>query len=311
MPSVPNTVRRHGVFYFRRVIPADLQPLIKRTELCCSLGTSDPGNARRLSRSLYLAAEDLFVRARIPEMLTDQTRARLVQDFYAMVLGQENAVRLRRRSPLDEETRLARVAHYADVAKMAREHLATDNLASADMITSMLIDKHGLTRQLSDVDVRSLQQAMLRAGCDLAEAIKARYEGDFNYKPRDALLQIEVDKLFADVTPASRSPSPPPAKAPTGASAEIFSLRAEAFREAQVRRNIWEAQTSLQARKTYALFLEHAGDRPLSGYLRTEAAACGLASKPDPIKNQPTCCNQDELLGEWGSRSAPIGTPYN
>ena len=46
MGSVPNAVRRGGIFHFRRAIPVDLQPLFNRAELTCSLRTADVGHAR-------------------------------------------------------------------------------------------------------------------------------------------------------------------------------------------------------------------------------------------------------------------------
>ena len=174
MRAVPNTLRRAGVYYFRRA-PIELRPLLNRAELCCSLRISDLGRARSLSRGLYLRSENLFALARSSSMLTQADLARLVQDFYATVLTNENEIRLQSAGPIDEETRLARIAHFAWVADNCRRDLASNNLLSADFVTALMIQKAGLTDKIADpLDIRQVQQAILRAGCDLAGALKAR-----------------------------------------------------------------------------------------------------------------------------------------
>ena len=53
MNAVPKTnylTRRSGVYYFRRKIPLELQPILGRKEVCFSLGTKDPKEAERLAR---------------------------------------------------------------------------------------------------------------------------------------------------------------------------------------------------------------------------------------------------------------------
>lgn len=269
MRTVPNTIRRAGVFYFRRAIPSELRGLLSRVELCCSLRTTDVGSASSLSRCLYLRSEELFARVKSSPMLTDTQLASMVQDFYALVLKQDNQLRLDSRGPIDEPTRQARIAHYADVAEQSRRDLATNNFASADLIAALMIQKHGLAGQIEIADVRLVQQAMLRAGCDLADAVRARYQGDFNHEPRDKLLTAALGEI-APVVIGPASPQHEPEQ-PAPAAGRPFAAVAEEFRATQVRRKVWEQQTALQARKTYQLFAELSGDRPLSGYLKDDA----------------------------------------
>ncbi|UZW57553.1 hypothetical protein NUH86_18395 [Sphingobium sp. JS3065] len=136
-------------------------------------------------------------------------------------------------------------------------------------ITSvMLARRYGLDAKFDKLSVRKVGQAMLRAGVEVAETLRARAEGDFNYEPRDKLL---VEALRERPEPSSMPPivhveTPPVIAGP------IFSEAAETFREAQLRRKIWENQTYSQARASYALFRDFAGDRPLSHYVRPDAA---------------------------------------
>lgn len=62
------------------------------------------------------ARRNFFESARLLPMLSSADLARMVQDFYALVLAQDNRFRLESALPLDEATRLARVAHYVEVA---------------------------------------------------------------------------------------------------------------------------------------------------------------------------------------------------
>ncbi|WP_443018195.1 DUF6538 domain-containing protein [Sphingobium sp. TKS] len=61
MGGIPNTVRRGGVYHFRRAVPTALRVRLARSELTCSLHRHQSGEARFLSRCLYLRSEELFV----------------------------------------------------------------------------------------------------------------------------------------------------------------------------------------------------------------------------------------------------------
>jgi hypothetical protein len=271
MGSIPNTVRRKGMFHFRRAVPATLQSLFNRQELTCSLRTADPAVARRLSRYLYVCSEELFDAVRAAPMLSEQDIAALVREFYNSILTQDENVRLMRDDPIPEERRAHYIEHYRQLAERARIDLANSAFGSVRSITSTMIAQHfGSDAQLEKADVRRVSQAMLRAGIEVAETLKSRAEGDFNYEPKDKLLQAALHSPPPPM-PAERQPqsSPQPAPAPAGPP---FSLEAETFRRAQLRRGVWEQQTGLQARKTYAMFAEFFGDKPLAHFTRRDAA---------------------------------------
>ncbi|OWQ97478.1 integrase [Sphingopyxis bauzanensis] len=272
MGSIPNTIRRGGIFYFRRAVPVALQRLFNRSELTCSLRTADVVLARRLSRCLYVCSEELFDAVRTAPMLSDEDIAALVKDFYSSILAQDETVRLMRDDPIPEERRTHYIEHYRQLAERSRIDLANSAFGSVRSITStMLARRFGQDVQVEKMDARRVSHAMLRAGIEVAEALKARAEGDFSYEPKDkllvAVLQGPVEPPQASVQPSDPLPIVPPA--PAGPP---FSEEAETFREAQLRRKVWEQQTGLQARKTYALFAEYFGDRPLANFTRRDAA---------------------------------------
>lgn len=71
------------------------------------------------------------------------------------------------------------------IAQQAREALAFNRLDDARFLAEGMLRKQGVVLQgLPPDDLARAEQAMLRAGIDAAEALKARYEGDFNHEPR-------------------------------------------------------------------------------------------------------------------------------
>jgi integrase len=271
MGSIPNTIRRGGIFHFRRAVPAALQRLFNRAELTCSLRTADVVLARRLSRCLYVCSEELFDVVGTAPMLSEQDIAALVKDFYSSILAQDEAARLMRDEPIPEERRAHYIEHYRQLAERSRIDLANSAFGSVRTISStMLARRFGQDVQLEKFDARRVSHAMLRAGIEVAEALKARAEGDFNYEPKDKLL---VAALQGPVEPPQATPQPEPLSiVPPTPPGPPFSEEADQFREAQLRRKVWEQQTGLQARKTYALFAEYFSDRPLASFTRRDAA---------------------------------------
>lgn len=91
-------VRRSGRLHFRRAVPADLRGRIGRRELTRTLDTVDLPTAKLDAGRLYVFTETLFRTARTHPMLSTNQLARLVQDFYDVVLERENTARLRGRA---------------------------------------------------------------------------------------------------------------------------------------------------------------------------------------------------------------------
>ena len=278
MGFLANVVQRGRTFHFRRRIPADLRRRIGRHELVRSLGTGDIRAAKLRACRLYVAAEELFSTLRATPMLTDDQIAHLVRDFYDTMLAGENAGRLTR-GPLPEGVREARVTQYATMATKGREALAGNRLDEVAFVAEMMLKHQGIAiRDLVPAEAARAKQAMLRAGIELSEALKARYEGDFSYEPRDKLLKATL---------AEPSPKhwPTPARAPTADTAPPTAERDEAvsvaeptfvergttFRAQQVETKRWDNQTAAQAGATYRLFADLCGDKPLGAYTRKDA----------------------------------------
>lgn len=277
MGPLANVVRRAGTFHFRRVIPTAAREALGRRELVRTLNTGDPRIARPRAAQLYLLSERIFETAGRGAMLDKAKLARLVQDFYATILDQENRARLGPRV-LHPEAREKRHAYFSDLAARTRDALACNRLGDAAVVTEGMLRKQNIAPSTLDAsELAQARQAILRAGVDVAEALKARYEGDFNHEPRDKLLSLKLDEIDARVrrSEASQSTTPSasesaPAAPPTQAS-QLMSEAGATFREAQVATSGWDKQTAHQAGATFRLFVEICGDHPLGVYTRKDA----------------------------------------
>jgi hypothetical protein len=102
------------------------------------------------------------------QRLGEQDLALLVQDFYRTALAGDDGLRLAVAGPSPEGFREARAAYFGEVLQRTRQDLATNNFGSASFIAAAILKKHGLAEKLDERQVRQVQQAMLRAGCDFS-----------------------------------------------------------------------------------------------------------------------------------------------
>ena len=269
--AISNVVRRGGTYHFRRVVPTELRERIGRRELVRSLGSCNAKTARLLSDQLYGESEHLFELARHNPMLSDDQIARLVQDFYALVLQKEKSYRAKGRF-VSEEQRAARAEYWRMIADKVRKALGANALHDGSWTAIEAARLQGL--RWADLDTEERHQcaeAVHRAGIDLANALAARYEGDFNFEPRDKLLTRALREDAAAASPASLSASPSAKAEQATQSGPIFSKIYPDFALTQVARGDWRQQMARQADATYRLFMAICGDRPLSDYSRADA----------------------------------------
>jgi hypothetical protein len=114
----------------------------------------------------------------------------------------------------------------------------------------------------------------------LAEAVRARYEGDFNYEPPDKLLRQKVEALFA----ASPAPPETTVREPSPASdVPPFSIVSTDFITKQKQLRRWENQTAAQNEKSYELFSAICGDYSLAKYAKVDARNLRTSSNDCPL----------------------------
>ncbi len=271
MKGTPNVVRRGGQIHFRRQVPKRLVVALGRRELVASLKTSDFRVGKARSRRLYLASEELFWAVEA-NLLSADVIAQLVRDFYDLVAQIDQVNRLA--SPPISSADYAELLALLDQHKsLTKSELGRGDFQVASLAASVVIARAGL--EPSSIERRQLEQALMRVGLEAISDAEARLGGDFSHTPGEPLL----------TRTSARSPTSPPAIQPAvdnGLPAvvhdptvskpeERLSVLSLRFLGHQQKGRLWDAQTVLQARKSYALFVELCGDRPLQRYERASA----------------------------------------
>ena len=77
MPNKLYLHKRNNTYYFRQVVPSDIQPILERVEIKKSLGTSDPSKAKLLASQLAYSLEDLYSQLRGGKMKYSELKAKL------------------------------------------------------------------------------------------------------------------------------------------------------------------------------------------------------------------------------------------
>ncbi|GJE61809.1 hypothetical protein MPOCJGCO_3935 [Methylobacterium trifolii] len=273
MSARSNIILRGTIFHFRRGVPDDLRTLIRRSELVRSLATSIARTAKLRACRSYLASESLFTALRADPVLTDAQLARLVQDFYGLILDDEGRGRLTR-GAISSDVRARRLVQYETMVARNRDALACNRLEEAGFVTEHMLRKQGIgAADLSPAEMAHARQTMLRAGIDAADAIRARYEGDFDFEPRDRLLKLQLEMLASEPAASPSIPQSSLVSEPGGAQrdGDPLSVVGATLRTTQVATAAWGRQTASQASPTFRLFVDICGDRPLAAYSRKHA----------------------------------------
>lgn len=251
------------MFHFRRAVPADLRDRLKRRELVRSLGACGPKEARLRADELYWLSEQLFETARTNPMLTQDQLAHLAQSFYSHVLERERRVRASG-IYLTEDGRVARANYWGKVAQEARNTLGSNTLDLGITTAQAAARMIGLTwAELEEAERHQCKEVVHRAGIDLADALKARYEGDFEFEPKSKLLRQVLAEIPLTAAPLHQ-------KQPKSQAEPLFSTVYPRYIETQLRRGDWKQQTGNQSDATYRLFLQICGNKPTSQYTRAD-----------------------------------------
>lgn len=289
MKGTPNVVRRGGMFYFRRGVPKHLVDVLGRSEITVSLRTSDYRLGKLRSRRLYVASEFLFS-ALEGSMLSEEVIGKLVRDFYEQVAQIDNTNRLQS-APLKPEEHNELLATLAEHRKEATAELGRGDFTLAAAGAIVAAKRAGLS--LDHAERRQLEQAIMRAGIEAIRSAEARLGGDFAYAPADPILPAAPVNLIPQSLAAwtdQPSGSGPHSVPDSAMQSKPTSVRTEAgpsgslprtektistltagFLEHQRKGRLWDAQTILQAAKSYKLFIELCGDRGIRGYDRGSA----------------------------------------
>ena len=142
----------------------------------------------------------------------------------------------------------------------ASKSLARNHFDDVELAATIVMSRNGMTPDaLAPGEYNQIKQALLRAGIDLSQALRDRYDGDFTYEPGDKFLKMQPS-LPASVIPTHvRLALGDQPAAPTVPAGPLLSECGKSLREKQIATGAWDGQTAARAGATFRLFAEICG----------------------------------------------------
>ncbi|WP_244433679.1 site-specific integrase [Azospirillum sp. B506] len=253
---------RAGRYLFRRRIPDELVARFRQRELVRVLGPLTKAAALRQARRLAVVADQLFAMVKNDPTLSPEQIASLARQWFTQALAEFEREAAAHR--FDDPEDLERAAQRArDRAEGAADLLRRNDIGVASGSAVALLAQHGVDASPESPTVMELARALLRAAAEAARLGVARLEGDYSARP--------VDPLFASAeTPPAPAPTPAPAPAAQRKNDQTFAKAFERYSLEKRAAGAWRPAMDIDAQATASIFMEIAGDRPLSQYTRAD-----------------------------------------
>jgi len=248
-----------GAFYFRRRVPSLLRARCGRLEIIRRVVATTPRHAAEEARRLASLFDQAFRLMAVQIDLTLDQAVSLARRWFRDQMAADEQL-LTETSPASREVSQALRERNVAKVELARDQLADNDLDQASLVVAGIERAEGIS--LSADGRERLARLILRGMVSLQELYADRLHGIYR-APNDPMFASDD----AGVPPPIRvepeetaTPSPNFLEAAGKMVAEKRAARA------------WDEKTERQARDTFGLFVEHAGDRPVSSYTRPEIA---------------------------------------
>jgi hypothetical protein len=170
--------RRGGIYYWRRRLPLNLSSKIGREDVARSLLTTDPGDARRLSRHLSTITDEFFEVAQSDSSLTAAAINKILQDLLRVEVEEAERSTASARPQSREKS-----DDYLEILRDHREAHARDlsenDLTSVHRWADDALAERGLTVDKSSQEYRELCRGILRVRIDATTEEINRREGRY------------------------------------------------------------------------------------------------------------------------------------
>jgi hypothetical protein len=156
--------RRGATYYWRRLVPTALQPILGARDLRASLRTNIPETARSRARQMDaafdLALEGMEQIVRSGQVLSEATKNFLVRDLRQEIIGRADDRRLMAgiRSPADME---AAVAKALRAQTAVRELIKRNDLERGKIEADRLLAREGIQLDRSSLEFHQLAKGLL------------------------------------------------------------------------------------------------------------------------------------------------------
>ena len=261
MPSFTRC-RRQGEVLFRRRVPKHLRQQCQQGEVVRRI-TATGRQATVEARGLAALYDQAFALMTKRPSLSLAEAERLSRLWFAEVV-EDGEKRLRSTNDPTEIER--RRAGLLDDLQSARAWLVDNQWMGASEVADRLIAEAGIAEPAENSAVyRELCRLLLRGLAAGSEIGLARANGDYS--------ATSSDPAFAPLPEVVKAIEPIGAISPDVPAGPIFSEVVKRLVAEKRATQAWDEKSERQARDTFGLFVEHAGDRPVSSYQRAEIAA--------------------------------------
>lgn len=256
-------VQRGVFFYFRFIIPPDLQEVLSIKELRYTLKTSDVEEAAVRAARVGLYVNRLIDRIRqrvnskgLQRMDSERIKG-LVQAYIQDMLEFDERFRIDRIKPFTWEELEAESYALSDFYDTNTEALARADLKKAGRLVDNLLEEHGITDITPDtLDYKSLAFELLKTNQVLARVFLARSEG--NYEREHSLIKDLIARY--NPTPQADNES---GKKKTNKDSKKFSEIVKLIVEENKRTEAKSVRSVDDYSGSNELFIELMGDLPL------------------------------------------------
>ncbi|MEA4881056.1 MAG: site-specific integrase [Synergistaceae bacterium] len=256
------TFNQGCIIYFRQVVPADLRPLIRRSEFRASLATHDKRAAKRKAALLSARIWDIFNGLRKGDKrmmtLTAEQIQELVKSWIKKELEEDETSRALnvRRGYIydkDDEGESPYSVGLDEAEYRANEALAENTTEKfASNIAHDLIKQNDVQVNSDAVEYKLLCRELTKAQIELCKALRSR---DRNKYP-NTYIDSKTLKV-KERAPKSDSISESPVKKQQKIT---LSKAFEAYRDEALARNRWTPKTEQTIKKAVGIFIDMTGD---------------------------------------------------
>lgn len=245
---------RHGIFYFRWPIPAEMHPAGRRTDIKISLRTRSPAEARMLSRVLISAGQAAILRASGRAMKYEDIRQHVEGHFRNLLAGFR--ARTAEDGPVDEQAlRVLEASVWlaeaptGDAADITRPDGADGLLREFCELRGVDPELDPKARQLLLSEIQKGYRSYLRAALDHNAAL-----GHYDLSPA-----------------ASPAPAPATEAHPEAGGTDLLADVAKAHLDEGTRIGKWRAKTLTEKQDALELLVEVVGNKPVASMTKADA----------------------------------------
>ena len=201
MNTYPYLISRNGVFYFRRIIPANLRTILGRLEVIRSLRTKNIKIARQVTLEMSDKLDELFARIRLGKNLLSQKEQKFLSDHLvesktkALMVEALEDFEDRKKEDIEWEAFNARIFRSEIL-----EELKVSRLDRVKPYINDLLDSYAVSLDESSASYKQLCRAALKGLAEFYDNAEIIVRGDFENSRLDFDETDSVPEFYGKIS---------------------------------------------------------------------------------------------------------------